>query len=89
MQYACLDGEDGVAIRGLLRVAFGRCVIAADLRVSKEELGMDHFEIRGWRCIHQHYYVTDLSFLLCSRIRKGFTECTAHALPSLEIRFQH
>jgi len=30
---------------------------------------MDHFEVRGWRCIHRHYYVTALSYLLCSRIR--------------------
>ena len=30
---------------------------------------MDYFEVRGWRCIHRHYYVTALSYLLCSRIR--------------------
>ena len=32
---------------------------------------MDHFEVRGWRCIHRHYYVTALSYLLCSRIRQS------------------
>lgn len=62
-------GENGVTLRGLLRVAFGRWAIEAEFRVSKEELGMDHFEARGWRCIHRHYFVTGLSFLLCSRIR--------------------
>ena len=62
-------GRRGVTLRGLLRVAFSRWVIEACFRVSKEELGMDHFEVRGWRCIHRHYYVTALSYLLCSRIR--------------------
>ena len=32
---------------------------------------MDHFEVRGWRCIRRHYYVTALSYLLCSRIRQS------------------
>ena len=63
-------GEDGVTLRALLRVAFGRWAIEAEFRVSKEELGLDHFEVRGWRCIHRHYYVTGLSFLLCSRLRQ-------------------
>lgn len=63
-------GRKGVTLRGLLRVAFGRWSIEASFRVAKEELGMDHFEVRGWRCIHRHYYVTGLSSLLCSRIRQ-------------------
>jgi len=64
-------GRDGVTLRWLLRVAFGRWSIEACFRVSKEELGMDHFEVRGWRCIHRHYYVTGLSSLLCNRIRQS------------------
>ena len=64
-------GENGVTLRGLLRVAFGRWVIEAEFRISKEELGLDHLEARGWRCIHRHLHVTELSFLLCSRIRQN------------------
>jgi SRSO17 transposase len=63
-------GRGGVTLRWLLRVAFGRWVIEACFRVAKEELGMDHFEVRGWRCIHRHYYVTALSYLFCGRIRQ-------------------
>lgn len=63
-------GRKGVTLRWLLRVAFGRWSIEACFRVAKEELGMDHFEVRGWRCIHRHYYVTALSSLLCNRIRQ-------------------
>jgi hypothetical protein len=54
----------------LLRVAFSRWTIEACFRVSKEELGLDHYEVRGWGCIHRHYYLTALSYLLCSRIRQ-------------------
>lgn len=63
-------GRDTVTLRWLLRVAFGRWVIEASFRIAKEELGLDHFEVRGWRCIHRHYYLTGLSFLLCSRLRQ-------------------
>lgn len=63
-------GRNGVTIRCLLRIAFGRWAIEACFRTAKEELGMDHFEVRGWRCIHRHYYMTGVSYLLCSRIRE-------------------
>lgn len=39
-------------------------------REAKEELVLDHFECRGWRCIHRHLYVTILSQLFCARVRK-------------------
>ena len=64
-------GRDGVTLRWLLRVAFGRWSIEACFRTAKDELGMDHFQVRGWRSIHRHYYVTALSYLFCSRIRQS------------------
>jgi len=44
-----------VTLRGLLRVAFGRCSIESCFREGKEELGLDHYEVRGWRCVHRHF----------------------------------
>ena len=79
-------GENGVALRGLLRVAFGRWAIEAEFRISKEELGMDHFEVRGWRCIHRHYYITGLSFLLCSRIRQTLDQNDTGRLTIEQVR---
>lgn len=64
-------GRKGITLRWLLCVAFGRWSVESCFRTAKEELGMDHFEVRGWRCIHRHYYVTALSYLLCSRIRQS------------------
>jgi SRSO17 transposase len=58
-----------VSLRWLLRVAFGRCSIESCFREGKEELGMDHYEVRGWRCVHRHFYVTQLSHLFCARVR--------------------
>lgn len=79
-------GRDGVTLRRLLRVAFGRWSIEACFRVAKEELGMDHFEVRGWRCIHRHYYVTGLSSLLCSRIRQSLDQKRTGELTVEQVR---
>ena len=53
-----------------LYVAFGRWPIEDCFREAKEELGLDHFECRGWRCIHRHLYVTIHSQLFCARVRQ-------------------
>lgn len=65
-----------MTLRWLLRVAFGRWAIEACFRTAKEELGLDHFEVRGWRCIHRHWFVTQLSHLFCSRLRQQWDDLT-------------
>ncbi len=67
-----IPGQPRVTVRWLLRVAFGRWSIESCFRETKEELGLDHFEVRGWRCIHRHYFVTQLSHLFCARVRQEF-----------------
>jgi SRSO17 transposase len=62
----------GVTVRWLLRVAFSRWSVERCFRVAKDELGMDHYEVRGWRCIHRHFYITQLSHLFCARIRQEY-----------------
>lgn len=79
-------GRNGVTLRWLLRVAFSRWVIETCFRTAKEELGMDHFEVRGWRCIHRHYYVTALSYLFCSRIRQSLDEDKTGELTVEQVR---
>ena len=37
---------------------------------------MDHYEVRGWRCLHRHFYVTQLSHLFCARMRQKFDAAT-------------
>lgn len=64
-----VPGRHGWTLRELLRVAFGRWKVEACFREAKEELGWDHFECRGWGCVHRHLIVTILSQLFCARVR--------------------
>jgi SRSO17 transposase len=65
-----VPGAQGVTLRWLLRVAFGRWSIESCFRQAKEELGLDHYQVRGWRCVHRHFILTQLSHLFCARIRQ-------------------
>jgi SRSO17 transposase len=74
-----------VTLRWLLRVAFGRWSIESCFRESKDELGMDHYQVRGWRCIHRHFYVTQLSQLFCARIRQEYDGVSDEQLDRITI----
>jgi SRSO17 transposase len=67
-----VPGVKGVTLRWLLRVAFGRWSVERCFRVAKDELGMDHYQVRGWRCLHRHFYLTQASYLFCARIRQQY-----------------
>jgi SRSO17 transposase len=73
-----LPQSRGSSLKWMLWVAFSRSPIEHCFRQAKDELGMDHFEVRGWRCIHRHLYITQLSHLFCTRehqrLRKKTTE---------------
>jgi len=64
-----VPGRNGWTLRELLRVAFGRWKVEACFREVKEELGWDHFECRGWGCVHRHFIITILTQLFCARVR--------------------
>jgi SRSO17 transposase len=65
-----VPGEKGITLRWLLRVAFGRWSVERCFRVAKDELGMDHYQVRGWRCLHRHFFLTQASHLFCARVRQ-------------------
>jgi SRSO17 transposase len=67
-----VPGERGMTLRRLLRIAFGRWSVEHCFRQAKEELGLDHYQVRGWRCVHRHFYLTQLSHLFCARVRQKF-----------------
>ena len=62
-------GQGGISIEWLLWVAFSRWPIEHCFKQAKDELGMSHFEVRGWRSIHRHLYLTQVSHLFSSRMR--------------------
>jgi hypothetical protein len=76
-----VPGERGMTLRRLLRIAFGRWSVESCFREAKEELGLDHYEVRGWRCVHRHFYLTQLSHLFCARVRQKFDAEIAHDDP--------
>jgi hypothetical protein len=67
-----VPGERGITLRWLLRVAFGRWSVERCFRVAKDELGMDHYQVRGWHCLHRHFYLTQASYLFCARVRQQY-----------------
>ena len=76
-----VPGDREITLRWLLRVAFGRWSVESCFREAKEELGLDHYEARGWRCVHRHFYVTQLSHLYCARLRQKFDPDIVRADP--------
>lgn len=80
-----VPGEPGITLRWLLQVAFGRAPIESCFREAKEELGMDHYEVRGWRCVHRHFYVTQLSQLFCARVRQEYDHSPDKQLARLTV----
>ena len=76
-----VPGECGITLRRLLRVAFSRWSVESCFRQAKEELGLDHYEVRGWRCLHRHFYLTQLSHLFCARMRQQFDSATPREDP--------
>lgn len=74
-----------VMLRWLLRVAFGRWSIESCFREGKEELGLDHYEVRGWRCVHRHFYITQLSHLFCARVRQEYDDASNGELDRITV----
>jgi SRSO17 transposase len=71
-----VPGERGITLRRLLCIAFQRWSVESCFRQAKEELGLDQYEVRGWRCLHRHFYLTQLSHLFCARMRQKFDTAT-------------
>jgi len=69
-----VPGEGGITLRWLLRVAFGRWLVERCFREAKDELGMDHYQVRGWRCLHRHFFLTQVSHLFCARVRQEYED---------------
>jgi SRSO17 transposase len=74
-----------ISLRFLLRVAFGRWSIESCFREGKEELGLDHYEVRGWRCVHRHFFVTQLSHLFCARVREEYDASSGEKLDRITV----
>jgi len=80
-----VPGERGITLRWLLRVVFGRWPVERCFRVAKDLLGMDHYQVRGWRCWHRHFYLTQVSYLFCAQTRQKYDKANSEEPERLTI----
>ncbi len=60
----------GTPIEWLAYVGYSRWSIERCFQEDKDELGFDHFEVRSWRAIHRHMYLTQISHLYLNKARE-------------------
>jgi hypothetical protein len=60
----------GTPLEWLVYVAYSRWSIERCFEEDKNELGFDHFEVRGWKAIHRHMYLTQVSHLYLNKARE-------------------
>jgi SRSO17 transposase len=80
-----VPGERGITLRWLLHVAFCRWSVECCFHEVKDELGMDHYQVRGWRCVHRHFFVTQVSHLFCARVRQEYDDAANEQLDRLTV----
>jgi len=70
IKYFVSNAPAGTPLEWLVYVADSRWPIERCFQEEKEELGFDHFEVRSWRSIHRHMYLTQVSHLYLNRARQ-------------------
>jgi len=60
----------GTPLEWLVYVGYSRWSIERCFEEDKDELGFDHFEVRGWQAIHRHMYLTQVSHLYLNKVRE-------------------
>ena len=60
----------GTPFEWLVYVGYSRWSIERCFEEDKDELGFDHFEVRGWKAIHRHMYLTQVSHLYLNKARQ-------------------
>ena len=64
------NAPGGTPLEWLVYVAYSRWPIEQCFKEEKDELGFDHFEVRGWRSIHRHMALTQVSHLYLNKMRE-------------------
>lgn len=67
IKYFLSDASAGVPIEVILHVAFGRWSVERTLEDEKDELGLDHFEVRKYPSVLRHLRITQVSHLFLAR----------------------
>ena len=70
LKFFVSNAPAGTPLEWLLYVAYSRWPIEQCFREQKDELGFDHFEVRGWQSIHRHLHLSQVSHLFVNRMRQ-------------------
>ena len=70
LKFFVSNAPAGTPLEWLVYVGYSRWPIEQCFKEEKDELGFDHFEVRGWRSIHRHMYLTQVSHLYLNRMRE-------------------
>jgi SRSO17 transposase len=67
IKYFLSNASAGVPLEVILHVAFSRWVVERTLEDEKDELGLDHFEVRKYPSVLRHLRLTQVSHLFLAR----------------------
>jgi SRSO17 transposase len=66
-KYFLADAPANTSVAAMLEVAFGRWHIERCFRDGKQEIGLNHFEVRTWTGLERHLILSMLSLLFLNR----------------------
>lgn len=85
LKYFVSNASAGVPLEWLVYVAYSRWAVEQCFREEKDELGFDHFEVRGWQSIHRHMYLSQVSHLFVNKMRRKLVSEEAFAVQSAPV----
>lgn len=70
MKYFLSNAPIETPVSSLLAVAFSRWNVERSFEDAKQEVGLEHFEVRGYRSVQRHFAVSMTSLLFLSRVSR-------------------
>jgi SRSO17 transposase len=81
-------GDTAPSLRSAVHAARGRWKIEQDYRELKDELGLDHFEGRGWLGWHHHVTLVSLAFCFLRNEQARSKKTSGVRLPMMRLMLQ-
>ncbi len=69
LAYFMVFAPSGTSISEAVRVAGARWSIEMGFEITKDQLGLDHYEVRSWRAWYRHVTLVLLAHAMLSVIR--------------------
>ena len=70
VKFLVSNAPGGTPLEWLVYAAYFRWSIEPCFKEEKDELGFDHFEVRGWRSTYRHMALTQVSHLYLNKMRE-------------------